>query len=51
MADSDFVTEGQINELVTAIAASLPEVPWTQVTQAEYDALTPDSGTWYVVVG
>ena len=36
--ESDSITSEQINEIV-------------QLSQAEYDALTPDTNTLYVIVG
>lgn len=56
MADTDFVTEGQVNALVAAIAG--PVVTSSTVnkivtmTQAAYDALgSKDSATIYFIVG
>lgn len=58
MADTDFVTEAQVNSLVTAVAAAVADaVQSTTITtivslsQAAYDALgTKDANTLYVIV-
>lgn len=59
MADTDFVTEGQMNALVTAVAAAIPANPVESTTittivslsQAAYDAIgTKDANTLYIIV-
>lgn len=45
----------QINALVDAIAADVKALterkPYVQMTQAQYDAITPDPDTLYVIIG
>ena len=45
------LTDVEIDGTLTVDGEAVPGVPWVQVTQAEYDALTPDPDTLYVVVG